>query len=372
MTTAPFRLTPRKVVFHVPQQEQLAPEAVVVDRLTLIHSSMGSDEMTAQRFVEVLLQSPVATEQLARQATSEHKFFTLEFRLTEAPLKESCYLKHLETQLLRPIERVSIVGPFELTEGELGQDGLRPGKVVWVTGKRRKEKISFGVWDAESGLHSSPWVCVTERGRARSDVYLVPSAIDRVFKVSLHQSGSWQFGFIREYANGRHEPKLRNGRHWEIWERPKELIPGLTRAFAVVIPGAAARLSEARGENVIWVPAPSLNEAIEFNILLASPDVLANDSWPGKNKGMDLAGHFELENGEILCVIHRKIDKPKPEPVAIPSEIVENLLNNPASAKLTLSLVGRNNEDGSRFIYEVPLDLEGLQARAGRIIRKLD
>ncbi len=71
-----------------------------------------------------------------------------------------------------------------------------------------------------------------------NDVYVAAREVAGHTKISLHESGSWQHGFVSdERAKGFRLPEQL--RHFAIWQRPAELLPGWTRAMQIVIPDAS-------------------------------------------------------------------------------------------------------------------------------------
>ena len=272
------------------------------------------------------------------------------------------HLHKIEPSTLRPIHRIEIRGHayFDNAEFPLNDDEEANVSITWRTGKRETLSIRFGVRSSDGNGYSQTWRVITERGRGRSDLYVMPAGLRNAFKVSLHESGSWQYGFTQEYARTPEYSRLgaRERRHWEIWERPKEIGPGITRAFQVIIPSASARHGcPDRGKLVSWATVGS-GEAIEFNVLLTDP-ARPVDGWPGKRSmGTNLAGQFELENGEITWVVYRTVPLPKLADVRIPADAMQKLQVTEGN-QYSIALTG-NSEDGSRFIIEAPLDTYGL------------
>jgi hypothetical protein len=360
-----FTLKPTKVVFNVPAQDEHAAETVVVHRHNLLYSVDGNEIAIVQQLVELVLQQDKASE-LFRDGQKKHKFFRVEWRFAGTILENRLYLKKLP-HLLRPIESVRITGKYELNTvtHSISSGRQSGGKVVWVTGKRRTESIRFGLRCPTTGLCSHLWTCFTEKGRAKSDVYIVPSTLGNIFKISLHESGSWQLGFTREYAETLSELRTRTGsRHWEIWERPDQLSRAVTRAFAVVLPASLARHTpndDATDDNVCWVSPPSDGFAMEFNVVITHP--VPRDDWPGRRAmNTQLTGSFELESGEILWIVHREIPLPKPEPVTLSRDAIKKIMEGSGGEKLTIMLIGKS-DDGSRYALEVPLDVESIRQK---------
>jgi hypothetical protein len=60
-----------------------------------------------------------------------------------------------------------------------------------------KERTIRFVVGTRGGLRSSTWRCWTPAG-GKSDVYLAPRSLAGSYKISLHESGSWQVGLTSE------------------------------------------------------------------------------------------------------------------------------------------------------------------------------
>jgi hypothetical protein len=82
--------------------------------------------------------------------------------------------------------------------------------------------------------------------RHADDVYAAARLVAGDIKISLHESGSWQHGFASDdKAHGFRVP--RQSRHFSIWQRPEEIVPGWTRAVRIIIPDAALQIRPAPG-----------------------------------------------------------------------------------------------------------------------------
>jgi hypothetical protein len=79
----------------------------------------------------------------------------------------------------------------------------------------------------ESNLRSVDWRIWTSP--SFDDVYLAARQAAGVIKGSLHQTGSWQHGFVSEEKARQHLPDDAM-RHFAIWQRPPEVAPGWTLA----------------------------------------------------------------------------------------------------------------------------------------------
>lgn len=354
-----FRLWPEKVVFKVPADDELPAEDVRVHRHTRVFKVNGEDFGSAQQLVETILSSERVEAQYGQDGRPEHTAFYIEQSFAERGPEGLLYIQKLQPLKLRPIHSIHIHGRAEFAKEifPLEQGQRAKVRVTWFTGKRRKLSIRFGVRSAAGDKCSQVWKVVTERGRGRSDIYVTAHGLRKAFKISLHESGSWQYGLTEEYTRRPDSVRLAGttGRHLEIWDRPTELAPGLTRAFQVVIPSAAARHNCVETENdVTWVTASGPEEAVEFNIVLTKPPH-PEVGWPGKDSmGASLAGTFELENGERAWVIHRRVPLPKLKSLQIPAAAIQDV-EFTDDAKYSIALLGCA-EDGSRFLYDAPID----------------
>jgi hypothetical protein len=138
-----------------------------------------------------------------------------------------------------------------------------------------------------------------------------------------------------------------------------------------VIPSSAARKPSngIRNSGTCWVPAPPSGKAIEFNVILTKPPAIPANGWPGKNSmNTELAGSFELENGEMVWVVYRQIDSPKFKDVSIPVEAFKSSKIED-NANLTIALFGKN-DDGSRFVFEAPLDTSEVRQKLRELSEK--
>jgi len=80
--------------------------------------------------------------------------------------------------------------------------------------------------------------------KAVNDIYAAAKEVAGYIKISLHESGWWQHGFVSDdRAKGFRLPGQR--RQFAVWRRPAELVPGWTRAVQIVVPDASlqARVS---------------------------------------------------------------------------------------------------------------------------------
>lgn len=134
-------------------------------------------------------------------------------------------------------------------------------------------ELRFGVRDRRTDRQSTTWK-VWIPGK-KSDVYVAAREMGRDFKVSLHESGSWQLGFVEGFLERELRPEdvdSTPSRHIEVWSRPPELLPGVTRALQVLVqPGAVCRRGRARGsKRLAWADLPPAGLAVEFTLFILS------------------------------------------------------------------------------------------------------
>lgn len=158
----------------------------------------------------------------------------------------------------------------------------------------RDETIRFAV-GSERGPRSASFRAW--RAANHSDVYFAVRAIGGEIKVSLHESGSWQWGFTSQSSAPGQIGMAQ--RHVDIWQRPEPLDPGVTLAMRLRVPplGLSAETAETYRQDTVWVPPPTDAEHIEFRFwLLARDRELAFGSEPGIKAGP--VGSFDLPNEE--------------------------------------------------------------------------
>ena len=213
---------------------------------------------------------------------------------------------------------------------------------------------------------SSVWRIWTHNGlserAANSNVYVAVRSLAGVFKVSLHESGSWQCGFISDKAA---HPWGRQNRHWEIWQRPSEFHPGLTMAIQILIPETELRAysdSETQMANIKWLAQPKLGDCTELSILFQRGRP-AGGTWPGKDSmATEALMRVRLLNRETLWVLNRTMNSPNG--IEEDKQRIGQLTSNPppdriddlAKPSARIVLFG-SIEDGTRRLVEVAAPL---------------
>jgi hypothetical protein len=140
------------------------------------------------------------------------------------------------------------------------------------------------------------------------DVYITSRHVGAQYKVSLHQSGSWRMSVEPiDPATGVLGPPIGG----ETWSRPDPIAPGLTKVFAVLIPGGAigTPLTPDVEARVRLVNLPPGAVGVQFTVFYAHPDVRGD--WPGANAMRStLVGRFTLPtSGERVFVVAHALDE---------------------------------------------------------------
>jgi hypothetical protein len=126
----------------------------------------------------------------------------------------------------------------------------------------------------EAGLRRSvDWRAWTSKNF--DDVYVAARSAAGYIKVSLHQSGSWQHGFISDEAALCHTDPG-SSRHFSIWARPPEIAQGWTLAMKIVVPLTELQVREATEtakKPVVIIQAPDREQfnTVIVEVWLESP-----------------------------------------------------------------------------------------------------
>jgi hypothetical protein len=132
------------------------------------------------------------------------------------------------------------------------------------------------------------------------DVYVAARLVVNSIKISLHESGSWQHGFVSDEKAKAFRPE-EESRHFYIWNRPPELVPGWTRAIRIVIPYVSLQerssTSSPRKPVIDILPVAGYDTMI-VDIWLESPD----SQTPPPLKGSQLAGRLQQSGGGMVWV----------------------------------------------------------------------
>ena len=130
-------------------------------------------------------------------------------------------------------------------------------------------RVRFAVF-APDGRRSMAWTVGTTR-RTR-DVYVTARPLGGTWKMSLHQSGRWNSGLTAERAGAMASPIP--DRHWDRWQAPAELAPGIRRSVELLFPDVELRRWPAGltdDKPVTRIPAPGDGYAACVDLIFMAP-----------------------------------------------------------------------------------------------------
>lgn len=222
------------------------------------------------------------------------------------------------------------------------------------------------------GPRSGAWRVWTERD---GSLYIAARRIANSFKASLHPVG-WRIAFSAQHADSAQSLVPRGtDRAVRKFDRPAELAPGVTRAFSVLIPAAAALVPAYGGSergDIVWLPTPPADHVTEVSIILTNPNTRTT-GWPGKRgMGTSLVGRLHLANGESAWVVYRERPEEAGERdtwVGWRHRVRDLVSGSPALRDSDpFELVGvalGEGPDGSWFFAELPLALGSRELQGG-------
>jgi hypothetical protein len=137
------------------------------------------------------------------------------------------------------------------------------------------------------GMRSSYWRM--RAGMKRPELFLEREAYGSRWHLSLHASGRWH---LKE-----------SGKPTITWTRPPEVVPGYTRAVAIVDPVVVAHRDDPAPADVQLVPVVPDADPTVFALFLERPGANMN-SWPGKNADRStFVGRLPLAADAGTCCI---------------------------------------------------------------------
>ena len=127
----------------------------------------------------------------------------------------------------------------------------------------KSDYVRFAV-GSPGGAQSSVWNLWNNKNK--SDLYIAPRLIARQQKISLHKTGEWHLAF----TNDQHL----SDRFVSKFQKPAEVIPGLTKAYVVIVPSTevVTPISFPQHPPAEWYPLPSNDAVTHFTIWLTAPD----------------------------------------------------------------------------------------------------
>lgn len=216
-----------------------------------------------------------------------------------------------------------------------------------------KQNIRFGV-RASTGHRAATWKIWTPGGQ-KNDVYLACRELNGELKASLHESGKWHVSFTPSFyeSSFADESTKPHTRFATMWDRPKEIAPGYTLAFRIVVPWNSATVEpEEELEDIVWVSSAPKGHQHEFAIFISLQTCVVTD-WPGKN-GMNskLVGSFLLAGGETVWIIYTTHSLTIPAKTSYPMQLLKGVdasaLQEPGLRAIAIG----TESDGSRVMYD--------------------
>lgn len=199
------------------------------------------------------------------------------------------------------------------------------------------------------------------------------------WKVSLHQSGSWQHGFISSaLASQWMGPE--KFRHIEVWKPAYELGYGVIRGLSIVIPDSELRqwspIGSQRPERpgTVWVPAPGAGFAAMVEIILYSEPVELRTVF--SEPVFDVAELLRASAGSVR-VIARQLPWGQEEQLMVDSARREALrqaqrsatparLESLAARLVRMTLIGQQS-DGTRTLWDIAANSTVLSPKSSDI-----
>src|SRR5689334_10950582 len=114
--------------------------------------------------------------------------------------------------------------------------------------------IRFGISDGK-GRRAATWKLFSPK--KKSDIYLSCRELRGALKASMHESGSWHFGYTNEAADKyfHDEESFANSKYIEVWQRPQPAVNRTTVAFRIVTPFSSVRTPITDNDkDVTWIP----------------------------------------------------------------------------------------------------------------------
>lgn len=145
-----------------------------------------------------------------------------------------------------------------------------------------KPGIRFGAFGRD-GKYSGTWICWTNRGTEKRDVFVACRETAGSIKASLHESGNWHVAFDGgKFASMFDAMSAPPSRFLTKLNKPPILVNGLTVACRIFIPwSSVARDAPARPKEVMWLDCPPPGSALEVFVLLSDSLPIPGD-WPGR------------------------------------------------------------------------------------------
>ena len=177
-------------------------------------------------------------------------------------------------------------------------------------------------------------------------------------KASFHPSGQWHIGWTKKFHETRFDEATRPPTRFpDEWPRPREIAPGFTLAFRIVVPWSSVTIphEEKQEEEVIWIPGVEKPQGVEIDVVITSrPSSVSH--WPGKTSmNTQPIGVIPLANGERAWLVYHVIDiKSFPVPPTGTARFFrESDREKLANAQSVRALLFAEEQDGSRAMLRI-------------------
>lgn len=220
-----------------------------------------------------------------------------------------------------------------------------------------EQALRFGVFDG-AGLRAATWKCWSPAGK--EDVYLSCREMRGALKASLHESGTWHFGYDSKFFDESVRPDDKNekGRFIDKWHVPTPIAPGVLLAFRIVTPWTAVCTPQKELPGVFPAPKPAEGKAIEFDLLFVEPATPVS-GWPGKNEmNTALVGSYTLPSGRSIWIVYWEIPMPKLPPVKGQPKFFDGKTFDDLKGDGLKLLAFGDEPDGSKVIYDCKVTYE--------------
>jgi len=221
--------------------------------------------------------------------------------------------------------------------------------------KKKHPVIRFGVKNKNLEF-SAVWRCWTSSSRGKSDTYIAVRALAGAIKISLHESGSWQIGFTKEYSDNALKKgyQMPESRHMDIWNNSGQISDGIVRAYQIYIPSKAVCSPYIEGQediNIIWAEAPEdENKATVFSFIISEREIELSE-------GLNLIGNLLINNGKKLYIMSSTSDIPMlPQMKSGKFYKLTESLPSTIETGILRVIVPCHNSDGQRFLIDTIID----------------
>ena len=222
----------------------------------------------------------------------------------------------------------------------------------------KENYIRFGITDSNK-QRAATWKLWTPK--LKTDIYLSCRELRGAIKTSMHQSGSWHFGYTKETGSKYFETEeaFYKNQYIEKWPRPKTIGEGVTLAFRIVTPFSAVTTPiEKNEQDIIWIPNCSEGLATEIDIIITQ-NYEGSDNWPGeKNMGTKIIGSYKLDNGETVWVVYWYIPMPNFSSISGNTfQFFKGRNKSELKSNNLKAIIFADENDGSRTLFDCAVDL---------------